>query len=396
MPKPLPQPFRVWKPMLTTFDKYLLSRLLHTFLVFLIATYGLYIVIDLFSNVDDFQSAGDALGADSSSSARSLTVVLAIVRYYGIRAAEFFEMAGSILIAVSVIAVLGLLEKHSESHPILAAGIPAFRLLRPLLLGTALLNLLLIGNQELVMPRLAAELQTPRGGVAARAQRVEPVYDYPNFMMHIDGREIVIEERKLVDASFALPPELSHQVYTLKCEAAVFMPQTSEHSSGWLLKNLTGLFDVDMLTDEGRKRIFARSNGRDVFIVSDVSFDQLYNRVSNVKLLSTAQLVDRIRNPSTGPIPVVRQSMALHTRLTRPILSLLVVAMSLPLVMRRESQSLIWNMTICAGVLGGFYVLTQACYMLGGQDLLRPDFAAWLPVIVTGAATMWSSGYVQT
>jgi len=381
--------------MLTTFDKYLLNRLLHTFLVFLIATYGLYIVIDLFSNVDDFQSAGDALGADSGGE-KSVAVAMAIIRYYGIRFSEFFEMAGPILIVVSVIAVLGLLEKHSESHPILAAGIPAFRLLRPLLIGTALLNVLLILNQEVIMPRLAVELQTPRGGVAASAQRVEPVLDYANFKMSIDGREVVIEERKLVDASFALPPELSHQVYTLKCEAAVFMPQTNGHSSGWLLTNLTGLFDPEMLTDEGRKRIIARANGRDVFIVSDVSFDQLYNRVSNVKLLSTTQLVERIRNPSTGPIPVVRQSMALHTRLTRPILSLLVVAMALPLVMRRESQSLIWNMTICATVLGSFYALTQASYMLGGQDLLRPDFAAWLPVISTGAATMWSCGYVQT
>lgn len=381
--------------MFTTFDKYLLQRLLHTFLAFLVATYGLYIVIDLFSNIDDFQLAAGS-GASQGASSDTLDVVLAIGRYYGIRISEFFEMAGPILIVLSVIAVLGLLEKHSESHPILAAGIPAFRLLRPLLVGTAFLNLLLIVNQEVIMPRLAIELQTPRGGDAARAQKVEPVYDYPNFMMHIDGREVVIEERRLVDASFALPPELSHQVYTLKSESAIFMPQTKDHESGWLLKNLTGLFDPEMLTDEGRKRIIARSNGRDVFIVSDVSFDQLYNRVSNVKLLSSAQLIERIRNPSTGPIPVVRQSIALHTRITRPILSLLVVAMALPLVMRRESQSLIWNMTICAGVISGFYVVTQASYLLGGQEIIRPDLAAWAPVILTGASAVWTSGYVQT
>ena len=47
--------------MLTTFDKYLMNRLLHTFAVFFVATYGLYMVFDLFTNVDDFQrnSAGD-------------------------------------------------------------------------------------------------------------------------------------------------------------------------------------------------------------------------------------------------------------------------------------------------------------------------------------------------
>ena len=70
--------------------------------------------------------------------------------------------------------------------------------------------------------------------------------------------------------------------------------------------------------------------------------------------------------------------------------------MALPLVMRRESQSLILNMTICAMVIGGFYVLSQASQMLGGNELIRPDFAAWLPVIVTGGATVWTSGLVQT
>jgi lipopolysaccharide export system permease protein len=381
--------------MFTTFDRYLLKRLFHTFVVFLIATYGLYIVIDLFTNMDDFQRASEA-SDELGTTGGPLAVMTAIVRYYGVRIAEFFEMAGPILIVVSVIAVLGLLEKNSESHPVLAAGIPAFRLLRPFLIGAGILNVLLILNQEFVLPNIVVELQTPRGGAAAASQKVEPVYDYPNFMMHIDGKEIIIEERKLVEASFALPNELSQRAYALKCEAAVFMPQSEQRSAGWLLKNLTGPFHEDMLTDIGRERITACRNGTDVFIVSDVSFDQLYNRVSNVKLLSSMQLVDRIRNPSTGLKPVVRQSIALHSRITRPLLSLLAVAMALPLVMRRESHSLIWNMTICATVIGGFYVLSQASYMLGGNDLLRPDLAAWLPVIVTGGATVWTSGYIQT
>ncbi|MEP3480257.1 MAG: LptF/LptG family permease [Fuerstiella sp.] len=387
--------------MLGTFDRYLLARFFHTFVVFLISTYGLFIVIDLFTNMDEFQKVGRTMVdgqvvEDLEGVPKLIAVTGSIVTYYGIRISEFFELTGPILIVVAAITVLGLLEKNSESHPILAAGIPAFRLLKPLLLGAALLNGLLIINQEFVMPSIAVVLQTDRGSDAAKAQKVEPVYDYRNFMMHIDGKEVVIEERKLVEASFQLTSELSHQVYTLTCEAAIFMPATERHQSGWLLKNLTGLFDESTLTDEGRKRIIAKDNGKDVFILSDVSFDQLYNRVSNVKLLSSMDLIDRIRNPSTGPIPVVRQSIALHSRVTRPILSLLAVAMSLPLVMRRESRSLIMNMTICAAVTGFFYVFTQGCHALGATPFVRPDLAAWCPVIVTGGATMWISGYAQT
>ncbi len=372
--------------MLTTFDRYVLRRVIHTFVVFFIATYGLYMVIDLFSNVDDF------MRDDASQS----QVVVSILKYYSYRVPEFFQLTGSILIVISCVTVLGLLEKHSESHPILAAGVPAFRLLRPLIVGGFLLNLLLVANQEFVMPAVAVELQTPRGSRSAQVQKVEPVYDYSNCMMHIDGDRVVIEERRLDNATFDLPGELAEQSYALKCESAVYMPKTDKHPAGWLLKNLTGLFDPEMLTDDGRKRIVPRSNGKDLFIVSDVSFDQLYNRGRNLKLLSSMQLVERIRNPSTGVMPVQRQSLALHSRLTRPVLCLFSIAIALPLVMRRESQSLIMNMAICAFVLAGFYGFTEGCLAMGDARLLRPDLAAWIPVMTMGSASVWTSGYVQT
>lgn len=383
--------------MLTTFDKYLMNRLLHTFVVFFIATYGLFMVIDLFTNVDDFQR--NALGEERTS----VETGIAIFRYYGYRVAEFMEMAGPILIVVSAIAVLGLLEKHSESHPILAAGVPAFRLLRPLLVGGGLLNLLLILNQEFVLPALAVELQSPRGSDSASVQTVDPVYDYSNHLMHIDGKEVIIEEKTLVAASFWLPEQLSSPSYSLEAESAVFIEENSSHPSGWLLQNLISPFDPGPLTEEGATRIVPRPNGKDVFVVSDVSFDQLYNRGRNLKLLSSLQLIDRIRNPSTGLVPVRSQSLALHSRVTRPILSLLSIAIALPLVMRRESRSLIINMTICAGVLGAFYIVTQASLMMGGTSLvqggapfLRADFAAWFPVILIGSVSVWTAGYIQT
>ncbi|MEO2027893.1 MAG: LptF/LptG family permease [Fuerstiella sp.] len=375
---------------MNTFDKYLLKRFLHTFFVFFVATYGLYIVVDLFSNMRDFQRSADG----------GLAFAKSIFSYYGYHASEFFDLAGPLLVGVSAITVFGLLEKHSESHPILAAGIPAFRLLRPLLIGGALVNLTLILNQELVMPRLTVELQTRRGGDSAKKRTVEPVYDYSNYEMHIDGSEVIIEERRLVSPSFYLPRELAVEPFSLEAESAIFMPASTDRQAGWLVQNLTGLCDADMLTEEGRTRIIPRPNGKDVFIVSSVSFDQLYNRGRNLRLLSSAELIERIRNPSTGPVPVKAQTLALHSRITRPIVSLLAIAMALPLVMRRESQSLIMNMTVCALVLGVFFIFGQVSLVLGGSviggTLIPIDLAAWCPVIITGGATVWTSGYVQT
>lgn len=373
--------------MFTTFDRYLLGRLLHTFAVFFVSAYGLYIVIDLFTNVDDFQ--------DQSES--HIDLICRILEFYAYRACEFFEMSGPVLIVISVIVVLGLLQKHSEAYPILAAGIPAFRLLRPLLIATAILNGALIANQEFVIPGLAVQLQTPRGSKTAQVQKVEPVYDYSNYLMHIDGDQVLVHDQTLVGANFVVPkPQMASEMCELKGEKATFISETKEHRSGWLLQNLIGVLDTDLLTEEGRKRVIPCRNGKDVFIVSEVSFDQLYNRGRNMKLLSSMQLIQRIQNPSTGPLPVRSQSLALHARITRPLLCLLNIAIALPLVMRKESHSLIANMVICAGVLGMLYIVAQACFALGSIGQLSPDFAAWLPVILSGIISTWTSGFVQT
>ncbi|MFN9720360.1 MAG: LptF/LptG family permease [Planctomycetota bacterium] len=377
--------------MLTTFDRYLLGRLIHTFIVFFVAAFGLYVVLDLFTNIDDFQ--------ENVSSNSQLFICIA--EFYAYRAFEFFGLAGPILIVVSVITVLGLLRKNSETFPILAAGIPAFRLLRPLLISAGILNLALIANQEFVMPAIAVQLQTPRGSELASVQKVEPVYDYSNYLMFIAGEQILVNSQTLKDATFQIPePELARQMTTLTAEEAIFVEKTSKHPSGWLLRNLRGEFDssilMETLTDEGRRRVIPRSNGRDVFIVSEVSFDQLYNRGRNLRFLSSLQLLQRIQTPATGIVPVRSQSVALHTRLTGPILCLLNIAIALPLVFRKESHSLIANMATCATVLGVLYGITEASFALGREGLMPADLAAWLPVILIGSGSTWTSGLVQT
>ncbi|MEY2724704.1 MAG: hypothetical protein RLZZ458_571, partial [Planctomycetota bacterium] len=113
--------------MLTTFDRYVIGRLLHTFVMLFAATLGLYVVIDLFMNIDEFQEniAKDPTVSDASQ----LELPLRIAEYYFFRSFDFFEMAGPVLVTVSAVTVIALLRKSSETFPLLAAGVPAFRLL---------------------------------------------------------------------------------------------------------------------------------------------------------------------------------------------------------------------------------------------------------------------------
>jgi lipopolysaccharide export system permease protein len=382
--------------MLTTFDRYVTGRFLHTFVLLFVATLGLYVVIDLFMNIDEFQ---DNLARDTTATSGQLELFRRIGEYYFYRTFDFFEMAGPILIVVSAVTVVALLRKSSETFPLLAAGIPAFRLLRPLLVTALILNSALLVNQEFVIPSLAVRLQTPRGSRAAEIQRVDPVYDYGNDLTHIAGDHVLPGSGTLVGPRFAFREgRLCKRSFILKAEKASWLssPPQAPGQNGWLLQKVTGVLDVESLTAEGRKRILPTASGKDVFVVSDVTFDYLCSGGRNTRLLSSFQLVERIRKPAAGVIPVRNQSLALHARLTRPILCLLSISLALPLVLKRESHSLITNLAVCAAVLGVFYGVAHACLAAGNEAFISPDTAAWLPVILNGMASAWASSLVQT
>ena len=369
---------------MTIFDRYILKRFMHTFIVLLLATFGLFVVFDLFTNVDAFQTDSAGTGEMAAT----------ILRYYGYQAVQFFELIGTVLVVISVMIVLAMMQRRSEVHPILAAGVPTYRIAVPFVVGAVLVNGLLIANQELVIPAIASELQTARGSEESQRRRVEPVHDHFNHMMRIDGESISPSTRTLYNAVFTLPNPLVDEVITLNTTEAVYHPR-SPRGPGWLLKDAREELSNAKVTENGSDVILPTTDG-DVFIVSKVGFDQLYNRGSNYKLLSATELVHRIRNPATGFVPIRSQGMHLHFRVTRPLINIATVFLAIPLILKRESRNLVTNMAVCSLVLGVFYGIVQASLYLGTSSLLATDYAAWAPVVLTSGAAAWFAPAVQT
>lgn len=371
---------------MTTFDRYLLKRYLHAFTILFVSTYGLYVVIDGFTNVDAFQEnqdgTADALGW--------------MMRYYLCQSTLFFDMISPTLSVFAVMVVFALLHKNSEFHPILAAGVPTFRLLVPVLVGTMVVNGVMLSNQELVIPAIAHELMKPRSQKDARDRPVEPLYDRKT-RIHIDGTELNVADRKLDGPEFLLPPpEIAHELTTLKAREAVWVEETAEHPSGWILRDVEPPLEAISLTPAGAK--FVRGTGRpgEIFVVTEISFDQLNSRTQSYRYLSSPELVRRIKNPSTGIVSLRGQMLHFHTRLVRPLLTVIAVFCVVPLILRRESRGLVANMAICAGVMSMLYGIAQLFSYLGQTSLIAPDLAAWSPAILCGAVGAWLSSVVQT
>jgi lipopolysaccharide export system permease protein len=370
---------------LNTFDRYLLKRYLTTFVIMFVSTYGLFVVIDGFTNLDDFQ--------DKSSTVVELLISMG--KYYAYWASDFFDLVGASLSVMTAVIVMGLLLYHRELQPILAAGIPTYRLARPLIVGVIITNLLLIANTELVIPKVSFYLQSSRGDGLSRGKSVEPVQDY-ELHINIDGDRIFADDQSITQGRFILSaPFLVRELTTLSCEKAVYYPKSS-HPAGWLLKNVRPKYDDLKLTDLGRENLLKLKGREDLFLTTDVTFAQIYSKGGNYLFDTTPELIERVNSPALSQTTIRRQILHLHNRLARPLQSICAVMLAIPFVIRKESRSLIAGMALASGVLVSMMALQQLSNFLASAMVITPDFAIFVPVLVGGGMAAWYSQDVLT
>jgi lipopolysaccharide export system permease protein len=373
--------------MTTLLDRYLLQRYWQAFAVTFLALFGLFVVLDVFTNLDEFTR--------NSSGVRY--VLTEMSRYYFFRACAFFESVGSLISVMAALMALAMLMRHGELNPILSAGIPTYRLAVPLMFGNVFVSMLLIANQELLIPRIAEQLQARPGQGADSADKIRPMLDHSTHLQILSGK-LFLKARRLAKADFVLPaPELVTKLTTIHSGTAVYRPKSDQQAvGGWYLTEVSPTYRELSLTDRGRKIVFPGDAPDEVFIVTDVSFDQMVNRNKFFENLSTRELLENARNPSFGILSLRAQTVHLHSRMTRPLFNLLVVLMIVPVVIRKESRGLVVNLAFSLGAMTFALGMQQCCGYLAQGGLIRLDMAAWLPVIVSGTLGAWFSGFVRT
>lgn len=367
---------------MTIIDRYLMIRYLQVYGITFSALFGLYVVIDAFTNIDDF------LDRDGGT----VALLSLIGRHYLIRVSMFLNMIGSTIGLLAALTSFALVHRYGELSPILSAGVPTSRLLRPVLVGVMITNLLCSANEELILPQIATELQAGVGEHKQTTSDVEPAYDLKS-RLHVSGRELVFRDQSLVKAMFTLSEQWSTDKPTIEAALARYVAPAGKQPGGWRLSGFSAptdkLYEELGLTPEGRKHVLRSKSGEDLFVVTAVSIDRLYKRDQNFEFLATSELVRRIKNPSFGAGSLRRQSLFMHNRVLEPFLNLAAVLLGIPFVLRKESRSLIANLAVAASVTGSVFAINYGFQYLGAAAVLSPDLAAWSPLMIAAVAAAW-------
>ncbi|WP_197442028.1 LptF/LptG family permease [Thalassoglobus polymorphus] len=378
---------------MTTFDRYLLVRYLQTVAVFFCASAGLFVVVDGFVNLDSFQHSAEKAGGGTTM------LFQLMIDHYFYQSLMIIELAGPAIVVISAIAALASFLKNGEFHPVLAAGVPTYRATISLLLGMCVVNGFLIVNQEVILPNVASKLQRRHGQTADDGHKVDPQFD-PRWKMFVSGEEVFPAEKRLHKPQFRLPPVISPNQDSISAEDAYYLPPTSnEPQGGWLLKGITTSFEELSLSDTGKKVIVPQPNGTDVFVNCHLTFSQMSRHTSNHSLMGTGTLFQRLQEPYGSVLSRRSLLMHLHSRLTRPLLTIVGLYIVIPLIIRRDKMSnmqQVTNIAVCMLVLGIVYGISMGSGFLGQSGIVRTEQAAWAPLIFGSAFATWLSGLVRT
>src|SRR5437764_13702709 len=125
-------------------DRTLFFGYIRAYLYVLVSLLSLYVILDLFTNIEDFAQHVHGLPA----------VMEHIGKYYGYRVMQYFDRLCEAITLLAAMFTVAWMHRNHELLPLLSAGVPTRHVIRPLPLRAAFMRGLGIAYQQFGLPRL--------------------------------------------------------------------------------------------------------------------------------------------------------------------------------------------------------------------------------------------------
>jgi lipopolysaccharide export system permease protein len=349
-------------------DRLLFATYLKAYLIVLVSLLSLYVVLDLFTNLEDFAQHGGGQWA----------VLRHIGTFYGYRVLQYFDRLGEAITLLAAMFTVAWVQRNNELLPLLSAGVPTRRAICPVLCGAGLMLGLAAANQECVIPQIADALLADRDDPAGdKTLPVIGAFD-PNGV-HIEGFKAQRRGGLVQPLCVTFPEAMTGNLLHLTAEQAFYVPPTApgKYAGGWLL---TGA--VPATLDPCPPVLEPLDPGKYFLRVQEVDFDAVTRKNNWYAFAATGQLRQLLYRPDGKRQPQV--AVLFHQRLVRPVLGLLLVVLGLSLILRDQNRNVFIGTGLCLIMCALFFAAVFACKQLGDGEYLTPALAAWLPVLVFG------------
>jgi lipopolysaccharide export system permease protein len=363
---------------MTIVDRYLLMLFLKIFLVCFLSFTGLFIVIHLFSNLDELAALSKEEGWPQLMG-----------NFYGPRAAEVFDKTSAVWTLVAAVFAVSLMQRRREMTAIEAAGITKSRILRSIWLCALVIVGLSIAAREFVIPKVKDQLVRTPQNWSDQENISMGVYHDLDTGIRIRGTNLSLLERKINDPDAQLTLEISQEIPRITALWATAEPADETHPAGLLFQGIVKPENIEIyrsLSLEDRIVVYLPGDQNwlepsQCFVACDFDpYEAAYgNKLTEYQ--SLPEMLQELRKPrlwfGNG------QQIKVHSRILQPVLDLTLLLLGLPLIITRAEKNVFVSAGLCFLIVGALQLTTIVSHSLGSYNIIQPAvLAAWLPVIV--------------
>lgn len=352
-------------------DRYIVREFILPFFYCLTVFITLYIVIDLFSRLEDIL--------------KHHVQWKVLLQYYAAFLPIIFVRTAPVAALLSTLYVLGNLSKHNEVTALKACGMNIWRLAFPFFflglitsVATLVINDKIIPQANLTSTTLKEEF-LDKEKKSARQQVVENIGLYGTHNRLIYVRRFYVQENILKEITILEQDE--DKRVTAKIQAK---------EARWI-KDRWVFFDCVVNNyDEMGKATDEPSSFKKMLMDIEEKPEDFLRRESSAEFMSYRKLNGYIKRLSGSGVKIVQKLLVdLHHKISFPFVSLVIIFLGIPFALSAAGTGKAGGIGLSI-VIGFFYYSVEALSLaLGKRGTMPPFFSAWFAnILFTTAAIM--------
>jgi lipopolysaccharide export system permease protein len=347
-------------------DRYIVKNFLIGYAIAFSVLIGLRIIIELFVNLDEFTEAQHQ---------NAFVFLGRILSFYGTRITLYFRDFAGMITVVAAAFSFGKMIRNKELVAVMASGISLKRVIVPIIILALILTIILVIDQELIIPSIADRLV--RGEDESKERNI---YDV-RFISDANGTLLFSQKFDVKNATLAYPTILPRKISDrpgiwdvsgwISAESGKY-----DFKKGlWLLTNGLYTDKKGQNPTQSVKYFSTELTPKDILIQRKSAYKSL---LSWSQLHTMAQQGKKMKDQA-------QLYAQMHSHVTDPIINFIMLLISLPILICRDPKSMKNAILISFAVTSACFITTFICKLMATEvffDRIIPEFWVWLPIFI--------------
>lgn len=353
-------------------DRYIIREFILPFFYCLVVFISLYIIIDLFSRLEDVMKLHVEIGV--------------LLQYYLAFLPIIFVRTAPVAVLLSTLYVLGDLAKYNEITALKASGLNMWRLALPFFYLGLMISIVVLVVNDRIVPQANLLSTTVKEEQLDKEEKENPanriveniaLYGTHNRLIHV--RQFLVQENLLKDITI-LEQDKKERV-TAKLQAKEGKWVDNER---WVFYDCT-IYNFNRMGKAINKpSIFRKMN-----ITLDEKPKDFLRRESSSEYMSFHKLKIYIGRISGSGAKIVQKLLVdLHHKISFPFVSLVIAFLGIGFALSAVGRGKVASIGLCIMITFFYYSVEAMSIALGQRGTLPPFLSAWFANLLFGTVAV--------